>query len=140
MDKPEDMLVFAKDSPPANMLTFEQVRQQWKDMCRKQIEAMKPESAESAEKLGDFVRRALGYMIGSRFPGSGEVVRKEMAAPQDMELWPCKECVYIRDGRPVRVTEVGSTAASDRPRAPRDDHCSGRRAGGTGWDEDPEDG
>ncbi len=109
--KDEDLLVFAKDAPPANMLTFEQVRQQWKEMCRKQVEAMKPDNAENAEKLGDFVRRSLGYMIGSRFSKAGEVIRKELASDTN-QLWPCKECVYVRDGRSVRVTEVGSVAAS----------------------------
>lgn len=112
VEKDEDMLVFAKDASPANMLTFEEFRQQWKNMCRKQIEAMRPESAESAQKLGAFVRRALGYMVGSRFPKTGEAIRKELSSSAD-QLWPCTECVYVRDNRPVRVTEVGSMMASD---------------------------
>ncbi|HPD29251.1 MAG TPA: acetylxylan esterase [Phycisphaerae bacterium] len=112
VDKDEDMLVFAKDAPPANTLTFDEFRQHWKDLCRRQIEAMRPESAESAQKLGDFVRRALGYMVGSRFPKAGEAVRKELSSTTD-QLWPCKECVYVRDSRPVRVTEVSSMMASD---------------------------
>jgi dienelactone hydrolase len=110
--KPEDMLVFAKDASPANVLTFDQVRQQWKDMCRKQIEAMRPDNAENAERLGGFVRRSLSYMVGSRFPKTGEAIRKELSSSAD-QLWPCKECVYVRDNRPVRATEVGSMMASD---------------------------
>jgi len=109
--KDEDLLVFAKDAPPANTLTFDQARQQWKDMCRQQIEAMKPDNAENAERLGDFVRRSLGYMVGTRLPKADEVIRKELASDTN-QLWPCKECVYVRDGRPVRVTEVGSGLAA----------------------------
>ncbi|MGQ9650791.1 MAG: alpha/beta hydrolase [Phycisphaerae bacterium] len=112
VDKDEDMLVFAKDAPPANLLTFEEFRQHWNDMCAKQIEAMRPDSLENAAALGDFVRRSLGYMVGSRFPKPGEVIRKELASDTN-QLWPCKECVCSRDGRPVRVTEVGSMMASD---------------------------
>jgi dienelactone hydrolase len=112
VDKPEEMLVFAKDTPPAGMLTFDQARQQWKEMCRKQIELMKPKDSETAEKLGGYLRRALGYMIGSRFP-AGEVVRKELARTSEIKVYPCKECVYVRDGRAVRATEVSSMLASD---------------------------
>lgn len=112
VDTDEDMLVFAKDAPPANMLTFEEFRQRWKDMCRKQIEEMRPDSVENAAALGGFVRRSLDYMVGGRFPKAGEAVRKELSSSPD-QLWPCKECVYVRDDRPLRVTEVGSMMASD---------------------------